>query len=76
MCDLEACIQVGELQDHLSCDVIPGGCRRGPVQQVQAGAVQTEAWGWEGQRAETAWLETPPTLRPQVQVCPMVTSHL
>lgn len=60
MGDLEACVQVGELQDHLSCDVIPGDCRRSPVQQVQTGVVQTEAWGWEGQRAETAWLETPP----------------
>lgn len=58
--DLEASIQVGELQGHLRRDVIPGGCGRGPVQQVQAGAVQTQAWGWEGPQTEASKAGAPP----------------
>ena len=37
-----------ELQGHLCRDVVPGGRGGSPMQQVQAGTVQTQAWG--GQR--------------------------
>lgn len=81
--DLEASVQVGELQGHLRRDVIPGGCGRGPVQQVQTGAVQTQAWGWEGPQTEASVAgasplstHTPPPPWPHVQGCHMAACHL